>query len=306
MNYELKETLPRRALLLNSLRRTLDEQGFAEVETPVRIPAPANEPHIKPPPSGRAFLRASPELQMKRLLAAGLERIYQIGPCFREGERGDRHAPEFTMLEWYRADADYRMILGDAKKLVCDAAAAVCGSLRIAWQGVEIDFAAGWERITVREAMRRWADWDPVEAPWDGDRFDFDMAMKVEPNLPKDRACVLTDYPAQAAALARLSASDERVAERWELYIGGMEVCNAFSELTDAAEQRARFEAARAEKNALGETPMPLDEEFLSALCHMPPAGGAALGVDRLAMLLINAATIDEVRAFCPPIGGLW
>ena len=305
MSVKWLSTLPDRALLLRSLRTTLDEAGFTEVETPVRIPAPANEPHIIPPPTGKAFLRASPELQMKRLLALGFPKIYQIGPCFRAGERGERHNPEFTMMEWYRADANYLTILGDLKKMVCDAAAAVCGSTEITFQGTLIPLATSWEKIPVREAMRRYAGWDPVEN-FDADRFDFDLAMKVEPALPRDRPCVLIDYPAQTASLARLKSTDEHVAERWEVYIGGMELCNAFSELTDVGQQRHRFEEAKNEKLACGETPMPLDEEFLADLTKMPSAGGAALGVDRLAMLLLNASSIDEVRAFCPPIGKLW
>ena len=152
---------------------------------------------------------------------------------------------------------------------------------------------------------RRWAGWDPVE-DWDAERFDLDMALKVEPALPRDRAVVLVGYPAQAASLARLSPDDPRVAERWELYLGGMEIANAFGELADPAEQRRRFKATRDEKIACGEPPMPLDEDFLADLAHMPPAGGAALGVDRLAMVLLDAPDIDSVRAFLPPVGALW
>ncbi len=307
MNPALAANLPRRAAMVRALRAALDEGGFVEVETPVRIPAPANEPHIRPPASGRAFLRASPELQMKRLLAAGLGRLYQIGPCFREGERGDRHAPEFTMLEWYRAPGGWEDVLRDAERLVLSAAAALhgAGSARVPFRGGSLDLAAPWERVPVREAYRRWAGWDPVEA-WDADRFDLDMALKVEPALPRDRAVVLFGYPAQAASLARLSPDDLRVAERWELYLGGMEIANAFGELADPAEQRRRFEAARDEKIACGEPPMPLDEDFLADLARMPPAGGAALGVDRLAMVLLDAPDIDSVRAFLPPVGALW
>ena len=303
----LAANLPRRASMVRALRAALDADGFVEVETPVRIPAPANEPHIVPPASGRAFLRASPELQMKRLLAAGMERIYQIGPCFREGERGDRHAPEFTMLEWYRAPGGYGEILRDCEALVLAAAAALhgAGSARVPFRGGSLDLAAPWERVPVREAYRRWAGWDPVES-WDADRFDLDMALKVEPALPRDRAVVLDGYPAAAASLARLSPDDTRVAERWEAYLGGMEIANAFGELVDPAEQRRRFEAARAEKIACGETPMPIDGDFLDDLARMPPAGGAALGVDRLAMVLLDAPDIDSVRAFLPPVGALW
>ncbi len=276
------ENLKVRAGVLRTIRAFFDARGFVEVETPTRIPAPAPEPHIDCPASGDWFLRASPELQMKKLLAAGLPRIYQIGPCFREGERGRRHSPEFTMLEWYRAEADYTDIARDMEELV----------RAILWArgSAPLPFA----RLTVREAYIRWAGWDPVE-DWNQDRFDFDMATKIEPNLPKG-PLFLTDYPAPAASLARLRADDPRVAERWELYVDGMEIANAFTELTDSVEQRKRFEAARAERRVLGEADYPLDEDFLSALARMPPAGGVALGVDRLVMLACGAASIDEVR----------
>ena len=149
-------------------------------------------------------------------------------------------------------------------------------------------------RMTVREAYLRWAGWDPVEA-WDQDRFDFDMATKIEPNLPKG-PLFLMDYPAPAASLARLKADDPRVAERWELYVDGLELANAFTELTDPVEQRRRFEGARAERRALGEADYPLDEAFLDALARMPPSGGVALGVDRLVMLACGVHDISEVR----------
>ena len=273
--------LSERARVLRDIRAFFDARGFTEVETPVRIPAPAPEPHIDCPASGDWFLRASPELQMKKLLTAGMERIYQIGPCFREGEKGSRHNPEFTMLEWYRANADYNDIATDMEELI--------DKVLRPRQRAARPFA----RLTVREAYQRWAGWDPV-ADWDQDRFDFDMATKIEPNLPKE-PLFLTDYPAPAASLARLKADDPRVAERWELYVDGMELANAFTELTDADEQRRRFEAARAERRALGEADYPLDEEFLSALARMPSAGGVALGVDRLVMLACGARSIGEV-----------
>ena len=271
--------LSERARVLREIRAFFDARGFTEVETPVRIPAPAPEPHIDCPPSGDWFLRASPELQMKKLLAAGMERIYQIGPCFRAGEKGRRHSPEFTMLEWYRANADYSDIARDAEELLAEV--------------LKRDHADV-QRITVREAYLRWAGWDPVET-WDQDRFDFDMATKVEPNLPKE-PLFLTDYPAPAASLARLKADDPRVAERWELYVDGIELANAFTELIDPVEQRRRFELAREERRALGEADYPLDEEFLDALARMPPSGGVALGVDRLVMLACGASSIADVQ----------
>lgn len=247
-----------------------------EVETDVRIAAPAPEPHIDCPPCGGEFLRASPELQMKKLLAAGMDRIFQIGPCFRDGERGSRHRPEFTMLEWYRANADSSDVARDAEALL---------------------EAVGLERpvhhISVREAYRRWAGWDPLDR-FDQDRFDYDMAVKVEPSLPRDEAIFLEGYPPEAASLSRVT---DGVAERWELYVDGMELANAFTELTDPVEQRRRFEVAREERRRLGEADYPLDDEFLEALAAMPPSGGAALGVDRLAMVVCGAKGIQEVRA---------
>ena len=274
--------LSERARVLREIRAFFDARGFTEVETPVRIPAPAPEPHIDCPPSGDWFLRASPELQMKKLLAAGMERIYQIGPCFRAGEKGRRHSPEFTMLEWYRANADYSDIARDAEELLAEV--------------LKRDHADV-QRITVREAYLRWAGWDPVET-WDQDRFDFDMATKIEPNLPKE-PLFLTDYPAPAASLARLKSDDPRVAERWELYVDGIELANAFTELIDPVEQRRRFELAREERRALGEADYPLDEKFLDALARMPPSGGVALGVDRLVMLACGASSIADVQCGC-------
>ena len=275
-----------RACVLRLLRAFFDARGFVEVETPVRIAAPAPEPHIDCPaaiarPDAAAlarptFLRASPELQMKKLLAAGMDRIFQIGPCFREGERGRRHSPEFTMLEWYRASADYLDILADMEALLAEF---------FNFNGHKS------ERITVREAYQRWALWDPF-AEWDAERFDLDMATKIEPNLPSG-SVFLMDYPPQAASLAKLRGN---VAERWELYVNGLELANAFTELTDPAEQRRRFEEARAERLRLDEADYPLDEDFLDALARMPPAGGVALGVDRLVMLVCGVDDIAIVR----------
>ncbi len=298
--------LRRRAQVLRAVRATLDGLGFVEVETPVRIPAPANEPHIEAPPSGRAFLRASPELQMKRLLCDGHDRIYQIGPCFRSGERGARHNPEFTMLEWYRVDAGSEDVLRDCEVLLAGAARALHGGTRFRRGARTLDVATPWTELTVRDAFRRVAGWDPVEA-FDAERFDLDLALKVEPALPRERPCVLRGYPAPAAALARLLPGDPRVADRWEVYLDGMELCNAFGELTDPQEQRARFEAAAAARRAEGAVAYPLDEAFLEALCRgMPPSGGAALGIDRLCMALLDCPDIAGVRSFCPPVGALW
>ena len=279
-----------RARVVKALRGFFDGLGFVEVETPVRIAAPAPEPHIDCPRCGCSFLRASPELQMKRLLAAGLPRIYQIGPCFREGERGSRHAPEFTMLEWYRAEAGYMDIARDMEELVGEV-------LRARW-GASGPSPFTW--ITVREAYRRWAGWDPIEA-WDQDRFDFDMATKIEPAIKEMGGGVfLVDYPPQAASLARVSADGLTGllrAERWEFYVDGLELANCFTELCDRDEQARRFEAARANRCALGESEYPLDAGFLDVLPAIGAASGAALGVDRLVMVLTGVKEISAVRA---------
>ncbi len=289
-----RPALAARAAVRSAIRAFFDARGFLEVETPVRLRAPALETHIDAEPSGESFLRTSPELHLKRLLAAGYERIYQIGPCFRRGERGPRHRPEYTMLEWYRAHSDYDEILRDARALVeaADAALARPPPAR------EFRADAPWLELTVSEAFRRHAGWDPVAA-WDADRFDLDLVERVEPALPRDRGVVLRDYPAAAAALARLKPDDPRVAERWELYLGGVEIANAYSELADAAEQRARFEQSARDRAARGKPVYSLDEAFLAALAAgLPPSGGAALGVDRLVMVLIGAERVDEVIAF--------
>ncbi len=274
------DLLVRRAAIVKGIRRFFDAAGFLEVETPVRIAAPAPECHIDCPPVGTGgFLRASPELQMKKLLALGAERLYQIGPCFRDGEKGKRHNPEFTMIEWYRKGADY----GDIKKDLTDLLKALFPAFRVP------------RTIRVRDAYREWAGWDPWEA-WDGDRFDFDMATKIEPKLKELGGGVfLTDYPPWAASLALIGPDGS--AQRWEFYWDGMELANCFSELCDEKEQRARFESARSERRALGEADYPLDEDFLAAVPKMSRAAGVALGVDRLVMVLTGALDIASVRA---------
>ena len=300
--------LRRRNELLTSIRGWFHDNGFHEVETPVRIPFPAPEPNIDCPPSEGAWLRASPELQMKRLLAAGDDRIFQIGPCFRARERGARHNPEFTMLEWYRRGASSSDILDDCASLVRQTVRDLTGGTMLTYKGVAIDVGDEWIFLPVRDAFRRFAGWDPA-TDWDPDRFDIDLTTKVEPALPADRPVVLGEYPAPAASLARLKPGDSLVAERWELYIGGMEIANAYGELADGAEQRRRFEAARAERAKLGEADYGgLDEGFLCDLesGDFPECGGIAVGIDRLAMLFCDAASVDEVRPFCPPVGGCW
>ena len=275
----LIENLIRRAAILRKLRAFFDERGFTEVETPVRIKAPAPEVHIDCPRSGDKFLRASPELQMKKLLAAGMDKIYNLGPCFREGENGSRHSEEFTMLEWYRLNATYNHILRDMELLIENLS------------GNKV-----FEHLTVRDAYRRFAAWDPF-TDFDQDRFDYDMATKVEPNL---RGWVfLRDYPPECASLSQVGRDPRGTppyAQRWELYHDGLELANCFTELCSEKEQRARFAQAQKERRAFGEADYPLDEEFLSSLPLIKSAAGVALGIDRLIMCLLGAQNIAQVR----------
>ncbi|MCM0081490.1 EF-P lysine aminoacylase GenX [Geomonas sp. Red32] len=288
-----RSNLAGRGAIIASIRNFFQQKGYLEVETPFRIPAPAPEAQIEAIPSAGWFLQTSPELCMKRMLSAGYPRIYQICRCWREGERGVRHLSEFTMLEWYRAGADYRQLMEETEELVRAAA----GSAGIAYRGATIDVASSWERITVRDAFRRYAGIGMEEA-LEGGLFDELMVEKIEPRLGLATPTFIYDYPASCGALARLKKDDPTVAERFELYIGGLEIANAFSELTDAGEQRARFEAEAAERAAMGKAGYPVAEKFLAALPSMPESAGIALGIDRLVMVLLDAGSIDDVVAF--------
>ncbi|MCE5265617.1 MAG: EF-P lysine aminoacylase GenX [Deltaproteobacteria bacterium] len=285
--------------MIRAIRRFFQERDFLEVETPLRIPAPAPESHVDAVASDGWFLHTSPELCMKRLLAAGFPRIFQLCKCFRAEERGDRHLPEFTILEWYRGGTDYRTLMDDCEALVQDVAAALNLGSALPWQGREIDLKAPWERITVSEAFARYTKTTAAEA-LSRDRFDEILTAEIEPHLGARRPIFLYEYPAELGALARAKEGDPRVAERFELYIAGMEMANAFSELTDPGEQRRRFEAAAHDRQQTGKLPYPMPEPFLAALSQMPPSAGIALGVDRLAMLFADKRRIDEVVAFTP------
>lgn len=287
-----------RAKLTATIREFFTTRGFIEVDTPALLSANAPEVHIDAIPAGKGYLRTSPELHMKRLLAAGFDKIFQIGFCGRDGEQGRWHHPEFTLLEWYRADAGYLEILADTKALLSHVANKLRGTTDFTWQGKPVSFAQElWEKYTVSQAFIEHAGWDPAQT-FDPDRFDLDLVTRVEPALPPDHPVLLIDYPAPLAALARRKPDDDTRAERWELYLGGIELANAYSELTDPAEQRARFEEANTARVKRGVEPYPLDEAFLAALAHMPPAGGIALGVDRLLMILADADSLDGVLPF--------
>ena len=276
------------------VRSFFQENGYLEVQTPVRLPAPALEAHIDAEPSGARWLRTSPELHMKRMICAGYEKFFQIGPCFRQGERGDRHLPEYTMLEWYQAGVTNEALMAETAALF----RFLCERLgKSDFSG--LDLSAPPVILTVREAFLQWAGWDPVTA-FDEDRFDLDLVDKVEPKIAQYTVPVIfRDFPAARAALARLHPHDPRLAERWELYLGGLEIANAYTELTDPAEQRRRFEQCAKERVSRGQAVYPLDEKFLRALeGGMPECAGIALGMDRLLVILAEAQSIDQVVAF--------
>ena len=275
--------LETRDALMQRIRAFFHSEGFIEVETPARLRTPCMELHIDAEPSGDHYLRTSPELCHKKLLARGAEKIFEVAKCFRQGERGNLHNPEYTMLEWYRADGDYMTALADTQGLLDSVG---CASP-----------PGAWKIFTVEEVFKKSAGWNPV-TDFDADRFDFDLVEKVEPQLPKDCPVVLTDYPAELCALARLKPDRPAVAERWELYLNGIEVANAYSELTDPVEQRARFEKWGAQRAEMGKTVYELDEEFLQCLETMPEACGVALGLDRLLMILTGADSLDAVLPF--------
>ncbi len=278
-----------RDALMRCIRAFFHERGFIEVETPIRLKTPCMELHIDAEPAGDHYLRTSPEIFHKQLLAAGHGRIFEIGKCFRQGEYGRLHHPEYTMLEWYRSHADYMDMLEETRLLV-EAVAA----LRNRGFGE-------WTLLGISEAFREFAGWDPV-AEYDADRFDIDLVEKVEPALGRIAGpVVLIDYPAEAAALSRRKPGNPLVAERWELYIDGIELANAYSELTDAREQRGRFEACADRRRELGKAVYPIDERFVEAVGRMPPSGGVAMGIDRLLMVLAGADSLDGLVAFRSP-----
>lgn len=298
--------LATRGGIIKAIRSFLAEQGFLEVQTPLMIKAPVPEASIEAFPVFQGndrpdlYLIPSPEINLKRLLAEGLDRIFQLGPVFRQEEQGRHHLPEFTMLEWYRASADYHTLMSDCEAIIgITARTAGWRGDSITYKGIEIDIKPPFPRTTIKKVFEKYAGWTPGPAP-DLDRFNQDMVTKIEPNLPPDRPVFLMDYPASCASLARLKTSDTEVAERVELYAGGLEIANGFSELTDQEEQEARFrkEAGRRRKQGLRAYPRP--EEFLSSLSQLPKCAGMALGIDRLVMLLTNASNINDVVAFPP------
>ncbi|SIO55310.1 lysyl-tRNA synthetase, class 2 [Bradyrhizobium erythrophlei] len=329
-----KPFLTARSAITKTVRAWFDDQGFAEVETAILQVSPGNETHLHAPRTeltradgtrATRYLRTSPEFAAKKLLAAGEAKIFEFARVFRDRERGDLHLPEFTMLEWYRANAPYDAIMADSIVVISQAAQAT-GIGRFSFRGRTADPFAEPELLTVAAAFERFAGIDLLAtvAEGEGDRAQLAAAAKtrvriadddtwsdifskvlvehVEPRLGQGRLTVLFEYPTPEAALARAKAADPRVAERFEVYACGVELANGFGELTDAAEQRHRFDLAMDEKARRYGERYPLDNDFLDAVAAMPESSGIALGFDRLVMLASGALRIDQV-VWTPPAG---
>jgi lysyl-tRNA synthetase class 2 len=332
---DIRPFLAARNAIARAIRAWFDEQGFTEVETAILQVSPGNEIHLHAPRTelrasdgdrAMRYLRTSPEFACKKLLAAGETRIFEFARVFRDRERGRLHLPEFTMLEWYRANATYEAVMADTVVLTAHAAQAT-GIGEFSFRGRNANPFAEPEMLTVAAAFERFAGIDLLATidGGEGDRaklaaaagakvrittddtwsdiFSKILVEHVEPNLGLGSLTVLYEYPLPEAALARVASSDLRVAERFEVYACGVELANGFGELTDAAEQRRRFMLAMDEKQRRYGERYPLDEDFLAAVTCMPPASGVALGFDRLVMLASGAASVDQV-VWTPPHGG--
>jgi len=282
-----------RAAFFQVIRRFFQEQGFLEVDTPIRQPLLIPEHTIIPVSSGDHFLQSSPELYMKRLLASGCERIFQICHCFRYGERGRLHLEEFVMLEWYRMDADYTDLMDDCENLFA------CVQAEMKGYSLPVALHTPWQRITVEEAFQRYCSMSALDALRQ-DNFDILLVEEIEPHLGKTTPTFLYDYPIELASLARPKTGQPEVAERFELYVAGIELANAFSELTDPAQQRIRFAEEHAKMARGPDENIRMPELFLEDLGKIDRAAGIAMGIDRLLMLLFGRDNLDSVVPFAP------
>jgi len=322
-NPRLKQAYDTRLKIIRLIRQFFEARGFAEVDTPIAVRCPDIEPHLNlvgavlHDETGAAenfYLHTSPEYGMKKLLAAGYDKIFQISHCFRDFEEsGDTHNPEFSMLEWYRAPGDYKEIMDDTQALFKFIGQAL-GKTKIGDKN-QTDIAGEWERVSMKELWQRYlnvnldeyltenkiralsGELGYVMSPKDDfcDLFFKIFLNKIEPHLGIERPTIVYNYPAQMAALARLSPTDSRYAQRFELYAGGLEVGNAFGELTDSGEQEARFLTEQAQRKQMGKPVPEIDKELINALKYVPTAAGIAVGVDRLAMLFAGVKSLKEV-----------
>ncbi|MDO8601483.1 MAG: EF-P lysine aminoacylase EpmA [bacterium] len=329
---KLKETQIKRSKINDLLRGFFKEQGFLEVQTPSLVKCAGQEPYLTPMKVDfkdeknkkyQGFLITSPEYSLKKLLSAGFDKIFELARVFRANEGfGGSHNPEFTMLEWYRADSDYRQIMKDTENLVFFLNKKINNSKYLNYQGKKIDLTLPWPRLSIKEAFLKYAkinldkakDSKSFRSQIKNKRYPFNdwndifysvFLNEIEPNLPKDRPIIIYDYPLPQASLAKRKSKGSFYAERFEVYIGGMELANAFSELTDPKEQRSRLVQEQLLRRKMGKDAIPLDEDFINALrLGILPSGGIALGMERLQMLLLDIKDINNLLPF--PIHDLY
>ena len=321
-----KALLKKRSRLIQEIRQFFLERDFLEIDAPTLVRFPGQEPHLEPftttyQPLNRnpvtLYLQTSPEFSMKKLLAAGFEKIFYLGHSFRHEPISNLHQPEFLMLEWYRAYTDYTALMSDCEELLRQLAKSLYGEGEFPFQNERLDWSLPFQRLTVKQALRKFAGiaYDSVRNPasfarkarskgytavqdtWAWDDIFFEIFLnEIEPQLGKPVPTFLTEYPANMGALAHRMEAQPDFVERFELYVAGIELANAFTELNDPEEQKARFLTDQAARRKAGKEPFPIDPEFLEALqIGMPPAAGIALGVDRLLMILLGQKSIGSI-----------
>lgn len=291
--------LKTRSLVVQATRDFFTKNGYLEVDTPLRCPSIIPEAHIDPIVSETFFLQASPEMCMKRLLSNGFDKIFQICKSFRKDERGERHLPEFTLLEWYAKDQTYLELMDQCFELINFISNRLELEGTTKYMGKTIQVAEPWPRIRVKDAFDKYSDIS-LETALIKDCFEEVISYKIEPNLGNTSPVFLYDYPVKLASLAKLLPDDPAYAQRFEMYIAGLEIANGFTELVDPDEQRARFEIENRIRISFGKNPLPMPEKFLSDLEEMPEAAGIALGLDRLIMFFCNTSNINDVVTFSP------
>ena len=287
-NEKKTQLLKSRSRITSAIRNFFSSAGYVEVDTPALVYHPPVDAHIDLIQAGGGrFLIPSPEIQMKTLLSHGLERIYQICHAFRDGEAGPWHNPEFTMLEWYRVGADYLDIMDETEKLAARVSS-VTG----------IPVSVPFRRESITSVFTRAAGWDPC-GDWNEDRFFRDLVDRVEPAIKSEEAIFLYDYPAPVAAMAEVKKNDGNICRRFELYLGGIEIANGYTELRDPAEQKNRFLTENARRESMGKPAYPSDETYITTLqSGLPPCAGVALGIDRLTAFLLRTGGIRDVMTF--------
>lgn len=289
-----------KADLIRSIRSFFNKHDYLEVDTPLLCPELIPEAHIEPVFIDKLYLQASPELCMKRLLSAGFERIFQICKCFRKHERGLLHLPEFTMLEWYTRNNDYNDLMNQCSELIRTAAEKILGTQDLQYQGHAVDLESPWLKISVKDAFEQYADISLASA-LQQDCFDEVISFQIEPAFKKIYSPVfLYDYPASQASLSKLHPKKPDTAQRFELYIAGIELANGFTELNDPSEQRQRLVKENHLRVQQGKQAAKIPEKFLADLAKMPEAAGIAMGIERLAMIFGNCPAIDDVVSFTP------